>query len=198
MKKEPGKKHSLDNTILIRGFFATNCIGGSGLDVLQACNGLFCCCSIESNETKCKYYIYNPTNKQFTTLPQFHDGAVRPVLGINSAFDPSKSQHYKVVCVRSCESPHGQHQIEMYSSVPAGSWRLAGVPFTAHWKMSFHNRVYWNGAFHWISQRGSSLYLDVNKEMVQEMPMPPFPEEYDERRVRYLGESSGYLLLIEI
>ena len=170
----------------------------SGLDVLQACNGLFCCCCIESNETKRKYYIYNRTNKQFTTLPQFHVRAVRPVLGINLAFDPSKSQHYKVVCVRSCESPHGQHQIEMYSSVAAGSWRLAGVPFTAHWKMSFHNRVYWNGAIHWISQRGSSLYLDVNKEMVQEMPMPPFPDEYDERRVRYLGESSGYLLLIEI
>ena len=79
----------------------------SGLDVLQACNGLFCCCSIESNETKRKYYIYNPTNKQFTTLSQFHGRAIRPVLGINLAFDPSKSQHCKVVCVRSCESPHG-------------------------------------------------------------------------------------------
>lgn len=29
MKKETNKKQSLGNTILIRGFFATNCIGGS-------------------------------------------------------------------------------------------------------------------------------------------------------------------------
>ncbi|KAL6335853.1 hypothetical protein AAG906_040577 [Vitis piasezkii] len=123
-----------------------------GIEILQSCNGLFCCSSVDYNDSERKYYIYNPTTKQF------HDpsSALWPFcqagFGVNLAFDPSKSHTYKVVCVQRCKSSYDH----------------------------------------------SSLYFDLNEELVREMPMPPVPDDSNERGIRYFGESCGHLHLVEI
>ncbi|RVW80973.1 F-box protein [Vitis vinifera] len=168
-----------------------------GIEILQSCNGLFCCSSVDYNDSERKYYIYNPTTKQFTTLPPLCGRSVRRVLGVNLAFDPSKSHTYRVVCVQRCKSSYDHCQIQIYSS-ETGPWRVSGVPFAAPISVDFPSGVYWNGAIHWISPREASLYFDLNEELVREMPMPPVPDDSNERGIRYFGESCGHLHLVEI
>ncbi|KAA8536820.1 hypothetical protein F0562_029298 [Nyssa sinensis] len=50
----------------------------NGIKILQACNGLLLCSSTGSIEDDIShiYYVYNPTTKQFTTLPRPRSGGV--------------------------------------------------------------------------------------------------------------------------
>ncbi|KAL0382272.1 UNVERIFIED_CONTAM: F-box protein [Sesamum calycinum] len=94
-----------------------------------------------------RYYVCNPTTKRFSTLPKL-DGGSRGSTGIRGmslAFDPAKSPHYKVVCVRGFEVDFEEfhYQFEVYSS-EKGPWRKCGEPFTAD--VDFENGVYWNGS----------------------------------------------------
>ncbi|CAL5364114.1 unnamed protein product [Camellia sinensis] len=116
--------------------------------------------------------------------------------GVNFAFDPSKSPHYKVICVRSLDLSSEHYQIEIYSS-NTGPWRVSGQPFTTHVNIQFNGGVYWNSALHWLSIREDSLCFDVDKECLQIMPMPPLPSGYDWRWFNYFGESGDHLHLIE-
>lgn len=115
------------------------------------------------------------------------------------AFDPSKSSHYKVVCVRNSDLElDDRYQIEIYSSV-LGPWRISGQPFTAHANTNFKDGVFWNGAVHWIStwRASNSLYFHVEQERIREMPMPESPSEWDWRHVSYFGASRDHLHLVE-
>ena len=72
---------------------------------MQSCNGLFLCSSSLCNPRKVNYYIYNATTNQHSKLPPPHYKG--DIVGVSLGFDPSKSPHYKVVCVsrnwnRSC------------------------------------------------------------------------------------------------
>lgn len=140
-----------------------------------------------------KHYIYNPTTKQFVELPRPNGR----VYGINIVYDPEKSPHYKVVCLRSSDSSEGNengflsYQIELYSS-ETRSWRVSGDPFTRHISMQYENGVFWNGVIHWINCHDTSLYFKVDKEHLGEMPMPTtqVPDDWmSGRRFGYLGES---------
>lgn len=143
-----------------------------------------------------KHYIYNPTTKQFTTLPPpLHGRDDSQVLGVSLAFDPSESPVYKVVaCIRNCDD---QYQILIYSS-ETGPWRASGAPFTAANSVDFQSGVYWNGGMHWVSRIEASLYFDLSEEAVREMPMPLTSYDYEERGIwiRYFGESGGHLHLV--
>lgn len=121
------------------------------------------------------------------------------MFGASLAFDPSRSLHYKVVCVRSTDSSSYDYQIEVYSSED-GAWRLSGTPFVAPFDMVFDNGVFWNGAIHWISPSRSSLCFDVDKEQIGTVPFPRIPvsRNYFTRRFRYFGESNGHLHFFEI
>ncbi|KAL7253715.1 hypothetical protein ACSBR1_008127 [Camellia fascicularis] len=130
-------------------------------------------------------------------LPTLGFGSPRPVVhGVNFAFDPSKSPHYKVICVWSSDLSSEHYQIEIYSS-NTGPWRVSGQHFTAHDNIQFNGGVYWNGAIHWLSIWGDSLCFDFDKECLQIMPMPPLPSGYDRRWFNYFGESGDHLHLIE-
>ncbi|KAL0299780.1 UNVERIFIED_CONTAM: F-box protein [Sesamum radiatum] len=70
--------------------------------ILSSCNGLLL---LQSDYPQKDYYVYNPTTKQsknFSLTNNDHKYTI--VLGLNLAFDPSKSPHYKIVCVRGAES----------------------------------------------------------------------------------------------
>lgn len=146
--------------------------------------------------SKSKFYIYNPTTKQFITLPPLYDPGAMRLAGVHLAFDPSISHVYRVVCIHYCA--HYDHcQILIYSS-ETKHWRVSGAPFEPPLSINFRTGVYWNGAIHWFSQWGTALYFDLNKELVQEIPMPPVPDDFDETGIRHFGECGGHLHLVEI
>lgn len=115
------------------------------------------------------------------------------------AFDPSKSPHYKVVCVRRSEMSPDHFQIEIYSS-ETGPWRVSGQPFIAHSNTNFKGGVYWNGCIHWINDWGvpDFLYFNVDQERLDTMPMPPNVGFWIDKRDIYFGESNDHLHLIDV
>ncbi|CAL5366786.1 unnamed protein product [Camellia sinensis] len=179
----------------------------SGKEILSSCHGLLCCSSHSNLEGDYQflYHILNPTTKQFKSLPQPRDGHK----GMNLVFDPSRSPHYKVVCVclvdcddlvLSVESDQNKlyYQIEIYSS-ETGSWRACGEPFTANRNSEFRSGVYWNGAINWFNSLGDSLYFNMEGERVRTIPMPLIPHgDWKRRPFRYYGESNDHLHFVEI
>ncbi|PRQ37024.1 putative F-box associated interaction domain-containing protein [Rosa chinensis] len=164
------------------------------------------CCSFFKMGKSYNYYICNPSTRQFLMLPLPNAKGCdesTTILGVYLAFDPSKSPHYQVVCVRNCSSSsaaaaaNDHYQIEIYSSETL-SWRLSGSPFNAPIDMVFYNGVVWNGTIHWISPTAASLCFDIVHEQLGEMPSLPSNEKWSKRRLRYFGESGGHLHLIEI
>uniref|UniRef100_A0A5B7BZX2 Uncharacterized protein n=1 Tax=Davidia involucrata TaxID=16924 RepID=A0A5B7BZX2_DAVIN len=176
----------------------------SGIKILQSCNGLLLCSSFRRiiGKTTRNYYLYNPTTKQYSTLPPPGDGGgggreSSNVFGVSLAFDPSKSPHYKVICIRSAVTSIYYYRIDIYSS-ETRSWRQSGNPFTTSFDMVLTDGVFWNGSIHWISPSGASLRFDVDLECLGTMPVIPGSRVWGERRYRYFGESNGHLHLIEI
>ncbi|TXG70584.1 hypothetical protein EZV62_005519 [Acer yangbiense] len=200
----------------------------SGLEILQSCHGLLFCSSFNKRDFGRDYYIYNPTTKQFRTLP-LPPGCqdLTIVSGMTLAYDPHKSPHYKVVCVRESDSwqdylgiysqlghlnpskydhhcvrmgYYSRHQIEVYSS-ETRSWKLFGRPCIVHYGMDFRKGVFWNGAVHWVNYFSPSLYFKVDDEKLRKMPMPatPNPDDWKSgRRFMHLVESREHLHLFEI
>ncbi|MBA0785855.1 hypothetical protein Gotri_028072 [Gossypium trilobum] len=183
----------------------------SGLKVVQSCNGLLLCSSSRYyNNFNYDYYIYNPTTKQFVTIPLPSNlQNARVVCRLSLAFDPTKSLHYRVVCVRDPdpwlnilddpESNYVSQQIEIYSS-QTRSWRLSGKPFLSHVNTGFGGGLFCNGTIHWLgAYNNTSFYFNVEDEELRDLPMPPIPDDWEDlRRVLYFGESRNHLHLIEI
>ncbi|KAM7504604.1 hypothetical protein LguiB_003508 [Lonicera macranthoides] len=133
---------------------------------------------------------FNTTKPPFTRLTFVQDPSV------NLAFDPSKSPHYKAILVYTFDSlPQDHYEIQIYSS-ETGLWKRAGESFRA--QMSFYLGVFWNGAINWSSRWVDSLYFNVEEEQIGTIPMPPIPEDFEERRLRYFGVSNNHLHLVEI
>ncbi|KAK6122201.1 hypothetical protein DH2020_044053 [Rehmannia glutinosa] len=176
----------------------------SNIRILESCNGLLLCYSFDvAVDNDGRYFVYNPTVNKLLKLPKLYegDGILERVLGMSLAFDPSKSPHYKVVCVRGlipCFRPF-KRQFEVYSSETGGSWRKCGEPFLS--EVNFQDGgVYWNGAIHWISHRGKySLYFNPeDDEMPRVMPKLPISNDSSSTSGYYFGESCGHLHYVEI
>ncbi|KAH7855082.1 hypothetical protein Vadar_021040 [Vaccinium darrowii] len=172
--------------------------------IVNSCHGLILCCfrhTRQNNNPDPEYIILNPTTKQFRILPKCHPS---DLIGLTIAFNPSKSPHYKVVCVRhndlaSTYPPGPCHHIMTYSS-ETGSWKASGAPFAAEFQEQYNVGVYWNGAINWFStwRWRESLYYNVEEERLGTLPLPPIPEDnygYN-REFRYYGESRGHLHLV--
>ncbi|KAF7811480.1 F-box protein [Senna tora] len=198
-----------DNIAPPRGPFETLTFAEDPLEtkILQSCNGLLLFCSFSPTPNdfcKVHHYVHNPTTKQYSVLPPLKSyGGVWKVRGVCLAFDPSKSPHYKVVCVRrrGCFQYARDHLIEIYSS-EGGPWRVSRY-FTAPLTVDFDFGVFWNGAIHWINKWENSVYFKVDEEQVRDMPMPSMVHYDDDRirkprRIEYFGESRDHLHLVEI
>ncbi|KAK6117043.1 hypothetical protein DH2020_049186 [Rehmannia glutinosa] len=175
----------------------------SGIRILQSCNGLLLCCSDQPSKYGHKYYVCNPTTKEYSMLPRYKFWWL--ICGMNLAFDPSKSSYYKVVYVREFEWYRYElkYQLEIYSSEPGGgTWRKCGETFVAA-QVNFKNGVYWNGAIHWISTTatGKSIYFNPGDDqlmMPKVMPTPPILDGDCSTRNYYFGESRGHLHYIDV
>ncbi|KAJ0235297.1 F-box protein [Hirschfeldia incana] len=182
--------------------------------VVQSTNGLLLCkCTCPPNHFTRNYYVYNPTTKQKTLLPQ-----ISGHVALSLAFDPSKSPHYKVFCLRKSFSSVSSvysvssdlYHIEVYSS-NEGPWRrLVSVPSfplpQPITDLSNTNTVFWNGAVHWFwfcPNSRDCLSFDINTEEIKTLPLPfldyqDYEETPDVGTLRFTEESKGNLYFIEV
>ncbi|XP_076952945.1 F-box protein At5g07610-like [Bidens hawaiensis] len=73
----------------------------NGIKIVQSCNGLLLCCSNRGRICDRKYYVFNPTTKQFAIVPPVPvgDDARKYICFFGLAFHQTTCPHYKVVCV---------------------------------------------------------------------------------------------------
>ncbi|XP_076939817.1 F-box protein At5g07610-like [Bidens hawaiensis] len=176
----------------------------SGIKIVQSCNGLLLCLSSNrGTELTRKYYVFNPTTKQFAVLPSVIGGssASRTIRFMGLAFHEVDSEHYKVVCIRRVNRYGNIFQIQIYSS-DTGKWRISQESFHASYFRSFDYEVnygvYLNGAVHWIPL-GFHLvaYFKINIEQLQTMVLPEMSSWSNGGRRYYFGESGGHLHLVQ-
>ncbi|KAG8372338.1 hypothetical protein BUALT_Bualt12G0055800 [Buddleja alternifolia] len=71
----------------------------ANMKIVQSCNGLLLLEDKDSGNTPKDHYIYNPVTMQSRKLV-IGDEEMKYFAGVSLVFDPSKSPHYKVVCLR--------------------------------------------------------------------------------------------------
>ncbi|KAL7582117.1 hypothetical protein Lser_V15G43669 [Lactuca serriola] len=175
-----------------------------GIRIVQSCNGLLLCCSHRGEERVHKYYVFNPTTKQFAVIPSVLGGvAVRKAIYfMGLAFHQTDSVHYKLVCFH--RTNRGEpFKIQIYSS-DTRKWKISDQSFSlsAPYYASFHYIVYWNQAIHWAPCCVNPLYFKLDIEELQSLPLPMMPEASSEGYENgdmplYFKESRGHLHFVE-
>ncbi|PQM39749.1 F-box protein [Prunus yedoensis var. nudiflora] len=160
--------------------------------IFQSCNGLFLC-YLDKFEY---FYVVNPTTNQFLKIipPTAATTRATGLISYALAFDPSKSPHYKVLCLRSTDgTAFGSyyHHIEIYSS-ETRSWRLLDSTFLKQ-PVDYITPVYCNGAIHWSGWNAQLSYYHMDEERVGWVDSPPFyePFERDDGEDTYFFETPG-------
>ncbi|XP_062017583.1 F-box protein At5g07610-like isoform X2 [Rosa rugosa] len=177
-----------------------------GLMILQSCNGLLLCTSPADKFTisrQFKFYVVNPTTSRFSEIALPPPSPTKPeparLLSVALAFDPSKSLHYKLVCVSgsSTVSVHREIEIEIYSS-ETRTWRACK---SAHMRFptigEFLPGVYCNGRIHWFSRFCWLVHYDIDEGHYGVVGLPGHDFSV-ERECICFGESGGRLHLIEM
>ncbi|XP_059670823.1 F-box protein At5g07610-like [Cornus florida] len=145
-----------------------------------------------SSEWSRSYHVYNPTTKQFSTLPWPFPATFAGFIAdhVYLVFDPLKSLHHKVVLVQASEPGSAcSIQIHIYSS-ETNDWRRSPLdddigdhfhPFPKSLykslnSLNLNGGVCCNGSIHWLSYHPekTSLYFDVDQERFRPMPSPPY------------------------
>uniref|UniRef100_A0A251S6R9 Putative F-box domain-containing protein n=1 Tax=Helianthus annuus TaxID=4232 RepID=A0A251S6R9_HELAN len=169
-----------------------------GIRIVQSCNGLLLCCTYRGSIDARKYYVFNPTTKQFAFVPCLPGGyEVRKTIRfMGLAFHRTDCVHYKLVCIRSLESDDDDDvelfQIQIYSS-DTREWRICPVTFRTDCPV-FDMGVYWNGAIHWAPSYRNHLYFKIDAEQLQTLPSPVEMTIF-QTLTMYFGESRGHLHL---
>ncbi|XP_071734350.1 F-box protein At5g07610-like [Rutidosis leptorrhynchoides] len=149
-----------------------------------------------------KYYVYNPSINQFTTLPNPEYYLKSKHLGMTIAYDPSKSPHYKIIFVSSQGSDirfGTSYMIEIYSSETQTCKPIFPFTLDEEYDIYFAGGVYWNNAVHWHHDSGFILYFKLDKEVLGHMYCPfHLLGVSHERYCGYMYESRGRLLVVEI
>ncbi|GER52630.1 F-box family protein [Striga asiatica] len=171
--------------------------------ILSSCNGLLLCLLVAppGNNVDLIYTVCNPATKKSNPLPRLENLAKKPIVNMDLAFNPQDSPNYKVICIRHCSPPLGpDFEIQVFFS-ETGSWKTCQGPFLSFRAgMLFQGGVYWNKRVHYFdSEDDDSLYFDVESETVNSLQMPPVQSEVvTTKRSWYMGESGGYLHLVDI
>ncbi|KAL3630770.1 hypothetical protein CASFOL_023754 [Castilleja foliolosa] len=170
------------------------------LAVASFSNGLFLLKHPNVKNLVEECYIYNPTTKQSRNIVLNVHEKYTFVVGLNLAFDPSKSPHYKIICVRSARRRSTSFlrcwwrfcQIEVYES-ETNAWWIRGEPFWAPTDVDFNRGLYLNGCVHW-----AGMFFNINDGIIGKHPKIEIPggamlEKYHHSYV----ESCGYLHYIK-
>lgn len=170
--------------------------------IFQSCNGLFLLVSnsIISPYSGINYCVYNPTTKSCTVLPSpppVPSGTEQFSLDYNLAFDPAKSPHYRVVCVRRCNQEDSfNFRIQIYESKTASWWFYSGFS-SETFSIDFGRGIFWNGSIHWVGS-SKGLYFNVDEAYVREIPMLEGSTNWIDMQFVYFGVSGDHLHLVGV
>ncbi|XP_076954199.1 F-box protein At5g07610-like [Bidens hawaiensis] len=164
----------------------------NGIKIIQSCNGLLLCCSDRGHARDNKYYVFNPTTKQFAIIPSVpgDDGARKTIRFMGLAFHQTTCTRFKVVCIL---GGAGIFVIQIYYS-ETGKWKTTNSSFSEEFYMPFGSGVYWNEAIHWNPFGRNPLYFDLNLEQLKTLPLPLPVQLY---LPKYFGESRGHLHMVK-
>ncbi|KAL8463086.1 hypothetical protein ACS0TY_033128 [Phlomoides rotata] len=151
-----------------------------GATILQTCNSLLL---VECGYPYKDYYVYNPTTGESRNLMVPKDRCLRCLF---LAFDPLKSPHYKVVCLRSATL-----EIEVYDS-ERHKWEDEKVYCNMH--PHVQEWVYSNSdnSIYALASEDSLICFDIEKLMFQ-MPLLEAEAQLD---VQCIMESFGHVYRI--
>ncbi|XP_047321125.1 F-box protein At5g07610-like [Impatiens glandulifera] len=164
------------------------------IHLMTSSNGLLFCVSFykpyQKESIDC--HVINPTTRQFLTVrkPNLSHFCI---VGLGLIFDPSKSIHYKLVCLW---KTYIDFQVEIYSS-ETKSWKAllhCKSPITYdNYYQKLYPGVYWNHAIIWFREGGDCLIFDIEKEKMRTLPQPN-----REWGLKFcFGESGGHLYSVE-
>ncbi|KAF5761705.1 putative F-box domain-containing protein [Helianthus annuus] len=167
-----------------------------GIRIVQSCNGLLLCCTYRGSIDTRKYYVFNPTTKQFRFIPSLPGGLKvrRSILHMGLAFHPTDCVHYKLVCTRLVKPAKDLLQVQIYSS-DTGKWKICPVTFHSSWLFFQQQGVYWNGAFYLVPSYDNHLHFKIEAQQWHTFPLPVEMTSL-EWSTLYFGESRGHLHLI--
>lgn len=155
----------------ITGIFPPTADGPlSTTEIIDSCHGLFLCSNsrlfLDRNDENNNLFIYESKSRRFVTIkpPPGH------ILSVKLAYDPSKSPHWKLVLVRTEDSPWVK--FETYSGESGtDTWTSArGPPYFVHTNFAhFRDGVFSNGIVKWpvTGCPKLSLRFDVEKQSIR-------------------------------
>ncbi|KAK4436602.1 F-box protein [Sesamum alatum] len=157
--------------------------------ILQSCHGLLlleCGSSLSVNRD---YYVYNPTTRDSRNLLLEKES----LLGLRLAFDPSKSPHYKVICVSSTSYSIHFCEIQVYDS-ETRTWKRLDKVFTSSDFRKFNDGVYWNSGIYWIASGDQILSFDIENSVLESSPATMITSRGGRSlNMVHLMESSGWM-----
>ncbi|XP_047948691.1 F-box protein At5g07610-like isoform X2 [Salvia hispanica] len=171
--------------------------------IICSCNGLML---LKSDRTYETLYVYNPTTKlsrKIWVTDSYKDNIVALAL----IFDPSKSLHYKVVCIKSTVEDRiyplkvDTCRIEVYDSESC-AWKLSlRFVFPERLKLSGgYGGVYCNGWIYW-EMLDAVVYYDIAKNEFDCILKPSYSSyQFQTRMVHWdttycLHEANGRLYI---
>ncbi|CAO2819481.1 unnamed protein product [Amaranthus hypochondriacus] len=159
------------------------------VQIVHSCNGMFLCMSQSSKS----YYVCNPRTRRLELLPSLT--CMAGDFALNLAYHPYILPYYKVICVQKMEHKSSVHQISVYSS-KTRNWTSLGKRFVAQGDIDFSQGVFSNGSMHWMRRAKKGLYLNLEDEVLREMPNLPLKEGYPLASCEYFGESQGHIFYL--
>ncbi|CAI9302296.1 unnamed protein product [Lactuca saligna] len=168
-----------------------------GIRIVQSCNGLLLCCSKKGHQRVRKYYVFNPTTKQFALIPSVPGGMdVRKTIRfMGLAFHQTGCVHYKVVCIHVVK-PDGLFKIQIYSS-DTRKWKISDQSFYAPYYTPLRYGVFMNQAIFWAPSCDNPSYFKLDTHELKSLPLPSVGVYGDGGMLLYFGESRGHLHLVE-
>ncbi|KAG6405084.1 hypothetical protein SASPL_132666 [Salvia splendens] len=162
--------------------------------IISSCNGLMLLKSHHKDES---FHVYNPTTKlsrKISVTDTYSDNIVALAL----AFDPSKSPHYKVVCIKSTSEDRihplkvDTCAIEVYDSESC-VWKLRlWFVFPERLEMcGGYGGVYCNGSIYW-DILDAVVYYDIAQNEFETLDMPLYAPSY-RQHILHLADSSSLL-----
>lgn len=136
-------------------------------------------------------YVYNLITNQSRKLSLPHCNKYSFIQFLHLVFDPSKSFHYKIVCIRAQGNPPLHMQITSFNSA-RGTWNDCRRRITVSSELDFTTSVYCNNRIYGrkLIRDGSVFCIDIDKNVLRFLKCPYLPSSsYSES----IQESNGYL-----
>lgn len=157
---------------------------GYTISVTHACNGLMLCSRRWWHE---EYFcVCNLTTNKYTVILKAPSSSNHVLLACIS-YDPVKSPYYKVVLTRY------PNLVDIYFS-ENNSWKRIQVTEAL---CESHHKAFWDESIHWIHYGNAHLKLDVEKETLEKITVPPKLSFLMDHMIHYFGECGESLILIQ-